>query len=76
LSLTIGDVELTGELIAPEEGFARWTIPCPDLLPACAAEAEPRAQAHVTRSAAGFDGILSVSNRLGLFSYRFTLTAN
>jgi CubicO group peptidase (beta-lactamase class C family) len=61
-----------GPPLGPQEGFARWEIPCPIVLQACA-ERNAHAEFHLTRASDGYDGVIVVTNALGLFPYRLSL---
>jgi CubicO group peptidase (beta-lactamase class C family) len=62
-----------GTAIEPDDGFARWEIPCADLLPACRRGSNAAARLQLARDGDGYAGAISVESTLGLFPYEVHL---
>jgi hypothetical protein len=69
LRIALGAADFAAGVAAdPEDGFLRWSMACPSLLPACAQGAD--ATLVLTRAGArSLEGAIVVESRLGLFPY-------
>jgi hypothetical protein len=74
LALAISGVTLSMEsTLDADEGFSRWAIACPAVLPACSPPTAPHAEFRVTRTATGYAGLIVVTSNVGQFPYRVDL---
>jgi hypothetical protein len=76
VTLSIDGVEAApGKAAADDDGFATWTIACPKLLPTCIDGTDADATLALTRGGGGYDGVIAVDSRFGLFPYEVHLAA-
>lgn len=68
-----GDEERVGKILDRDDGFARWSVPCSNMFPACKAGTDADAKLFLSRNEGALSGMISVESRLGLFPYEVQL---
>jgi CubicO group peptidase (beta-lactamase class C family) len=67
LDISIGPQRLHATAVEAEGAYARWSLPCPEALPACADDGE--AVLSLTEVAGGVAGVIAVTTQSGQFPY-------